>query len=303
MNKKLGFLFTAISGTCFGFLPIFAKLAYNNGGNTSTVLSIRFTVAALIMWTISFVLKIDYKVGKTKIIHLILLGSIGYNSTTAAYFYALNFISTPLVALVFYTNPIIVSVLSYFIIKEKVTKGKMTALTLSSMGLIMIVGFSIGNVNIVGIAYAALAAFTYSIYVIVGSRIIRGINPIIVTTYVTTGCSLMANLTGMISGGLIRIPYTAWLYSIMTAVFATVVAIITFYEGMKRIGPSQTAIISTIEPVVSTIMAAVIFNDILSFPQIVGGILIIVGIVVLQRPEEEVSEELGELTVEQIEVD
>lgn len=301
MKKKLGFLCAAISGACFGFLPIFAKLAYSNGGNTSTVLSIRFTVAALIMWTISLIKKIDYKVGKKKVIHLILLGSIGYNSTTAAYFYALNFISTPLVALVFYTNPIIVSVLSYFIIKEKVTKSKIIALILSSVGLMMIVGFSIGNVNIIGIFYAALAAFIYSIYIIVGSKVIKGVNPIIVTTYVTTGCSLMANITGLFSRNLIKMPYMAWLYSIMTAVFATVIAILTFYEGMKRIGPSQTAIISTIEPVVTTIMAAIIFNDILSFPQIVGGLLIIVGIIVLQRPEGKAEEKSGELTIGQME--
>jgi drug/metabolite transporter (DMT)-like permease len=53
---------------------------------------------------------------------------------------------------------------------------------------------------------------------------------------------------------------------------------------MKRIGPSQVAIISTIEPVVTTIMATILFNDFLSFPQIMGGVLVISGIIVLQNP-------------------
>ncbi len=283
MDKKIGFLFAAISGACFGFLPIFAKLAYSHGGNAITVLDVRFTTAALIMWVICFVKKLDYKIGKNKIIFLILLGSIGYNSTTAAYFAALNYISAPLVSLIFYTNPIIVSVLSFFIIKDKVTKNKISALILSSAGLMMIVGFCLGNVSLKGVFLAGFAAVFYSFYILAGEKT-RSLNPIIVTTYVTTGCSIAVNLAGIISGGLIKMSFNAWAYSIATAVFATVAAILTYYEAMKRIGPSQVAIISTIEPVVTTIMATILFNDFLSFPQIMGGILVISGIIVLQNP-------------------
>ena len=113
----------------------------------------------------------------------------------------------------------------------------------------------------------------------------RGLDPIVVTAYVTTGCTISVNLAGIITGSVIKMSFNAWAYSIMTAVFATVIAILTFYEGMKRIGPSQVAIISTIEPVVTTIMAAILFNDILSFPQIIGGVFVIAGIIVLQRSE------------------
>lgn len=283
MDKKLGFMFAAISGACFGFLPIFAKLAYSYGGNAITVLDVRFTTAALIMWIICIIKKLDYKIGRKKIIFLILLGSIGYNSTTAAYFAALNYISAPMVSLIFYTNPIIVSVLSFFIIKDKVTKNKICALILSSTGLIMIVGFCIGNVNSKGVLLAGLAAVFYSFYILAGEKT-RSLNPIVVTTYVTTGCSIAVTLAGVISGELIKMSFNAWTYSIATAVFATVVAILTYYEAMKRIGPSQVAIISTIEPVVTTIMATILFNDFLSFPQIIGGVLVIAGIIVLQSP-------------------
>jgi drug/metabolite transporter (DMT)-like permease len=283
MDKKLGFVFAAISGACFGFLPIFAKLAYSHGGNPITVLGVRFTTAALIIWAICFIKKLDYKIGKNNIIFLILLGSIGYNSTTAAYFISLNHISAPLVSLIFYTNPVIVSVLSYFVFKESATKSKVTALILSSIGLMMIVGFSLGNVNLKGVLFAAMAAVFYSVYILAGEKT-REFNPIVVTAYVTTGCSLTTGIAGIVSGSLIKMSFNAWTYSIMTAVFATVIAILTFYEAMKRIGPSQVAIISTIEPVVTTIMATILFSDYLSFPQIVGGVLVIAGIIVLQSP-------------------
>ncbi len=285
MDKRLGFIFAAISGACFGFLPIFAKLAYSSGGNANTVLSVRFTTAAAIMWVICIVKKLEFKMDKKKIISLISLGAIGYNSTTAAYFIALNYISTPMVGLIFYTNPIIVSLLSYFIIKEKATRSKIIALILSSIGLAMIVGYGLGSVNITGVLIAALAALFYAIYIVVGSSVVKGINPIVVTTYVITGCFITANLAGLFTGNFISMPFLGWLYSVLTAVIATIFAILTFYEGVKRIGPSQVAIISTIEPVVTTIMAAILFDEHLSLPQIAGGVLVIAGIIILQRPE------------------
>lgn len=299
MEKKLGAIFVAISATGFGFLPIFAGLAYRNGANTVTLLAARFTAAALILWAIVLIKKIEYNLGRQKIIYLILLGSIGYNSATAAYFSALNYISTPLVALVFYTNPIIVSLLSFFIIKEEISKNKAAALGISTLGLIMIVGFSLGNINIKGIFLAMLAAFSYSIYIIAGDRAVKGLDPIIVTTYVTTGCSITVNLMGLFTGSLIKMTFHSWFFSFMTAVFSTVIAILLFYEGMKRIGPSKVAIISTIEPVVTTIMAAIIFHDILSLPQIIGGLLVIAGIIILQRPEKKSNDIISDEVLEQ----
>lgn len=283
----MGAIFVAISATGFGFLPIFAGLAYRYDANTVSVLAARFTIAALILWCIVFIKKINYRLSRQRTLYLILLGGIGYNSATAAYFSAFNLISASLVALVFYTNPIIVTILSYFFIKEEITKNKAAALAISTLGLVMIVGFSLGNVNIKGIFIAMLAAFLYSIYIMIGDRAVEGLEPIIVTTYVTTGCAITVNLFGIFTDSLIKMSYYSWLFSFMTAIFSTVVAILMFYEGMKRIGPSQVAIISTIEPVVTVVMAAIIFHDIMSLPQIVGGFLVIIGVIVLQRPKKE----------------
>lgn len=299
MGKKLGALYGAISAAGFGLLPIFGGLAYRNGANTETLLAARFTVAALILWVIVFIKRIEYNLGRQKIIYLVLLGSIGYNSATAAYFSALSYISTPLVALVYYTNPIIVTILSFFIIKEEISKNKAAALAISTLGLAMIVGFSLGNVNMKGIFLAFLAAFIYSIYIIAGDRAVKGIDPIIVTTYVATGCSITANLIGLFTGSFVKMTFYSCFFSFMTAVFSTVIPILLFYESMKRIGPSNLAIISTIEPVVTTVMAAALFHDILSLPQIIGGILVITGIIVLQRPAKKTGSLIGDEVLEQ----
>ena len=284
MEKKAGILFTGISAACFGFLPIFASLAYRSGGNAVTVISIRFLIAVAILWSIVFLKGKNYKLGRHKILQIIMLGIFGYISATAAYFTALNYISAPLVALLFYTNPIIVCILSYFIFKEEINLNKAIALGLSALGLMLIVGLSLGNIDIKGVLLAFLAAFLYSGYIMAGDKIVKGIDPVVTTTYVTSACASATVLFGMITNSFVKINTVIFIYSSFMAIFSTVIAILFFFEGIKRIGGSQVAIISTIEPMVTVFMSALLLGDNMNLPQILGGTLIVVGIIILQRP-------------------
>jgi len=284
MDKKIGILLTAISAACFGFLPIFASLAYRNGGNGVTVIAVRFLCAAAILWIIVLLKQKEYKIEKNKIIQLFMLGTFGYISTTAAYFSALNYISAPLVALLFYTNPLIVCILSYFILKEAISINKAIALILSLLGLVLIVGFSVGGIDISGVLLALLAALLYSGYIIASGKIVTGIDPVVATTYVASSCAIVTLIYGLITSSFGQINPHILLYSLLMAVFSTVIAILFFFEGIKRIGASQAAIISTVEPMVTVLMSALVLGDRMSLPQLLGGALIVAGIFILQRP-------------------
>lgn len=284
MDKKMGILLTAISAACFGFLPIFASLAYRNGGNGVTLISIRFLSAAAIMWIIVLLKQKQYKLGKTKIIQLFMMGALGYVSTTGGYFSALNYISAPLVALLFYTNPIIVCVLSYVIFKEEININKAIALILSVLGIIFIVGFSLGSIDIRGVLLAVLAAFLYSGYIIASGKLVTGLDPIVAATYVASSCAVVTIAFGFITNSFVKINLPVFIYGFFMAVFSTVIAILFFFEGIKRIGASHAAIVSTIEPIVTVLMSALILGDRMSMPQLLGGALVVIGIVVLQRP-------------------
>lgn len=284
MDKKMGILLTAISAACFGFLPIFASLAYKNGGNAVTVISIRFLTATVILWSIVLFKGKNYKLGKNKIIQICMLGILGYISATAGYFAALNYISAPLVALLFYTNPTIVCILSYFLFKEDINLNKGIALALSALGLLLIVGLSLGSINIRGVLLAVLAAFMYSGYIIAGEKIVTGIDPVVTTTYIATACAISALGYGALTGSFARINPVIITYCSLMAVFSTVIAILLFFEGVKRIGASQVAIVSTVEPMVTVLMSVLLLGERMNLSQLMGGSLVIIGIIILQRP-------------------
>jgi drug/metabolite transporter (DMT)-like permease len=82
----------------------------------------------------------------------------------------------------------------------------------------------------------------------------------------------------------------AWFGLIGVGGLSTFVAIQTFYAGAQRIGAAQAALISTVEPIWSIALAAILFGVGLTAVQLVGGGLILVAVVVAQTgPDSERS--------------
>uniref|UniRef100_UPI003204DAD1 DMT family transporter n=1 Tax=Corallococcus coralloides TaxID=184914 RepID=UPI003204DAD1 len=67
------------------------------------------------------------------------------------------------------------------------------------------------------------------------------------------------------------------------ALLSTVVAMLTFFAGLKRIGPVNTSLLSTLEPVMAVVLGALFLGERLSLRQGLGGLLILVAVVVLAR--------------------
>ena len=77
--------------------------------------------------------------------------------------------------------------------------------------------------------------------------------------------------------GMLGVSYPGWL---------TVMAMLDFFAGLRRTGPSTAAILSTFEPVVTTALAALTLNEFLTPVQLVGGLVVLSSVAVLHlRPQ------------------
>ena len=70
----------------------------------------------------------------------------------------------------------------------------------------------------------------------------------------------------------------------MLALVSTVGAILLFFAGLARVGPSVAAILSVLEPVVTAVGAAVVFGETLTGGQLLGGFLVLAAVVIVQWP-------------------
>src|SRR6266487_1505781 len=278
-NRRLGMILIITSAASFGVMPIFARLAYNAGADPITVLFLRFAIATVAMNLIMVVSRIQYPRGLI-LLELILLGAIAYVVESLAYFLALKLASAGLVALMLYIYPALVTALAAIFLKEHLTRVKIIALFLALSGTALTLRISSGG-SMLGILLGIAAAVDYAIYILLGSRIVRRSGPLSSTTVIIT--STAGVYAGIVAfrGTTYPTTSTGWIAIIAIALISTVLAFVTFFAGLKRIGPTSTSTLSTFEPIVAVVLAAIVLGETISPIQILGGILILAAVVLL----------------------
>lgn len=282
MNRALGILYIVISAASFGTLAIFGRYAYADGLDTFTLLFLRFTFSALIMAGILIVRREGLPRGKPLAL-LIGMGAIGYVGQSFCYLTATQYASAGLVALLLYLYPIFVAILSVIFLKEKLNRVKVIALALATTGVALIVDPQGGQW--LGIALAIGAAAIYSVYIIVGAGVMKKVSAISSSTVIFASAGLVYGVLMAINGPHWPITADGWLTVAATVLIATVIAVVTFLAGLKRIGPTDASMLSTLEPVVTVLLAAWLFDETLQPVTLLGGALILIAVIVLTRSE------------------
>ncbi len=277
----IGTLYILASAICFGSMAIFARMAYASGVDVPTLLLLRFTTAAVLMW-ILLLAKKEKLPSRKGLIMLIAMGAIGYAGQSFSYFTALTLASAGLVALLLYTYPAIVAILSRLVFRHPLTWIQILAVGISLAGSILIIGKA-GDGKPLGIFFGLLAAFIYSVYILTGSRFPKDVTPITSTTVIASSAAV--TYAGVVSVKGFHPPMTAtgWIALMAIAVVCTVLAILFFFEGLKRVGPVRASVFSTIEPVFTVILAAMVLNESITLVRVLGGALIVCAVILLAR--------------------
>lgn len=282
-KEKLGLIVSLISGTAFATLAIFSKIAYNGGANVSSVLFLRFVFTALIFWLYLGLKKQEVKYTKNIIVGLLLMGALGYGTMSAFFLLAVSRIPASLAGMLLYLYPALVTTVTVLLKQEVLTRNKGIALAVTSLGLVMVLGASFNDVDLLGILFGIGAASVYTAYIVIGSKLLHKLDALVATAYIMTGSALAYTILGLTSKSLsFSYSISAWLAIGGIIIFSTVIAVGSFWMGVKLIGPSRTSIISTVEPLATVILAWIIFTERLTHIQLAGGLLIIAGVIILQ---------------------
>ncbi len=277
-HRWMGVLLIVISAASFGALPIFIRLAYRTGADPTTLLVLRYSIAAVVMVAIMFARKTPLPRGRI-LLGLVLMGAVGYVGQSFAYFTALTMASASLVALLLYLYPAIVTMLSALFFKERLTAAKVGALTLALVGTALTIGPA-GSGRVAGILLAIAAAVIYSVYILVGSRIIPHASAIAASTTVITAAAAVYIGIVAVRGPTFPQTFSGWADIFAIALVSTVLPIVTFLAGLERVGPTRASTLSTFEPVMSVMLAILILGETISPLQVLGGALILAAVIV-----------------------
>jgi drug/metabolite transporter (DMT)-like permease len=271
------------SAVAFGAMAIFGKLAYEAGVGVMTLLCVRFALAAPIFWLALGRARIPVRAPRRAILAALALGGIGYATQAGLFFAALSRMDASLLSVVLYTYPAFVTVAAIVLRREAATRRRVAALVVSLVGVALVLaGAGTGSLDGLAVAMALGSALTYSAYILVSDSTSAELQPLLLSALVTTGAAATLAIAGAASGSLdFGFEAAGWLWLGLIALVCTAAAIVLFFAGLKRVGPSAAAILSTTEPVVTVTLAFLTFGEALETPQLAGALLIVSAVVVM----------------------
>jgi len=281
-EELVGVLLTLVSAACFGTLAIFGKVAEDVGLDTTTLLTFRFLLGTMLIWSGLALWGRARLLPRRERRTALGLGLL-YALFTAFYFWGLLFIPAGLTGLVFYTYPVYVYVLAVWLLDESVSRYKLGALVTALGGVGLIVGADLGEVDVIGVGLIMLAALGIAGY-IVGSRAALGA----IDSDILAGTAMIATTAfflvfGVASGRLGRpVGVDQWLVVAGIASIGTALPIFLYLIALDRIQASHASVLGTAEPLVTVILGIVLLEETLSPVLVVGGGLVLASVVVIQ---------------------
>ena len=286
-GRTSGVALITVSAASFGVMPILAKLVYRAGAQPVGLLAIRFPVAAALLGLI-VVVHGDRSgtplrsAGRSTLTALVLLGAVGYAGQALTYFGALTRASAGLVALLLYVYPALVVILAAALLRQRPGWSTVGCLALALAGTAVTLG-PVGGGQLTGALLALLAAAFYAGYILVGSRVTPRAGALRSTAVIMAG----AGVTLLVTAAVVRprLPATAagWVALAGIVVICTVLAPLTFFAGLSRVGPADASTISTLEPVVSVFLGVVVLGEHLAPLQVAGAVVVLGAVVTLAR--------------------
>ena len=277
-----------ILAACFwGSMGIFVRRLNTYGFNSIQIVAIRVTLAALIF---SLILLIKYHKGfkiSPKDIPLFL--GLGFGSIlffTICYFAAITIMPLSTAAILLYTSPFWIMLMSVLFFREKMNAVKIIALIMAFGGCVLVSGISGEGITIVGLLLGLGSGIGYGLYSILGTIALKRYSPYTVTTYTfviaAVGswfiCRPQDMFTKFASG-----PNLAWLifFCFLTALITAVIPFLFYTLGLHMVEASKAGILATVEPMVATIIGIVFFSEQLTILSGLGILLILVAVIIL----------------------
>jgi drug/metabolite transporter (DMT)-like permease len=285
-HHRTGSAMIAASAMAFGALAVFGKLAFDAGVGVVTLLFVRFAVAALVLWAATLRTRGAFAgTGTRTCMAAFALGAVGYSMQAGLFFAALERMNASLLSMVLYTYPAMVTLGAIMLGRETPSRRRTGALLVSSGGVaLVLVGAGAHGFDWLGAAMGIGAALTYSAYILVSDHVTVDVPPLPLSALVTTGAAVTFGVAGVATGSLeTGFAGDGWGWLAAIALVSTVTPILLFFAGMRRVGPSMAAILSTLEPPTTVVLAFLAFGESPTAVQLTGGMLVLAAVVLLQQ--------------------
>ncbi len=286
-NIKIGILLIILAACFWGSMGIFVRKLGEYGFSSIQIVSIRITIAALVFCIILLIKeRTGFRISPRDIPLFLGLGLGSILFFTVCYFSAIAIMSLSTAAILLYTSPIWIMLMSMLFFHEKMNSRKLVALVLAFTGCVLVSGISGDGMTVTGILLGLGAGFGYGLYSILGTIALRKYSPYTVTTYTfvvaAMGSWIICKPADLISKSKAAgSPSGLLLFCILTAILTAVIPFLFYTLGLRTVEAGRAGILATIEPLVATVIGMICFSEPVTILSGAGIVLILTAVVIL----------------------
>lgn len=287
--KKIAPILILLAGVLWGSMGIFVRTLTVNNLATMEIVFLRAIVTSVVLFV--FLLIYNRKLFRIRIKDIWCFIGTGICSIAFfnfCYFKSITLTSMSVAAILLYTAPVIVMVLSFFLFKEQFTKSKVLAVILTFVGCVFVTGVfgQQTTVTVTGLLIGLGAGLGYALYSIFSRYAIeRGYHSLTITFYTFLLAAIatlfLADVTAV--GHVVTKSVPMFVFAIAFGVLCTVIPYLTYTIGLRHVENGRASILASIEPVMATVFGAVVFREGLTLSGIIGIILVIIALVICQK--------------------
>lgn len=248
---------------------------------------VRFTIASVFLLAITRRLEGRLpRVRREQILPLFFLGCTGVFAYNILFFTALHHINAGRASLIIATNPIIISLLSAIIFKERLSPIKGLGILMSVTGALVVisnghvldlVSYDIGRGELL-ICGCVLSWVAYSL---IGKSVMGEMSPVASVCYSSVIGALLLGVAALVKGDLTTMgawSVTDWVSLFYLGFFGTVLGFFWYYEGISKIGPMKASVFINFVPISAILFAWLILDEPVTPSLFIGGLLVLSGV-------------------------
>lgn len=285
----LGYIYGLIGTTLFASKSVLIKLFYQFEADALMVLLVRMVFAVPFYMVIGFLsFKAYERAGKPPItvrlfFQMAAIGALGYYFASYLDFVGLLYISAQFERLILFTYPLFVMIFGALFFGGKVTRYGLIALGISYAGIAIIFwrGLqTVGDAAVIGATLVLLAAISFAFYQLFSSNVIRKVGAGLFTSVAMGAVAIVVFAQYLIFHGLMvpELAGEAWFIGFLIAIFATVLPSYCLSASLGRIGAQATAMMGTVSPVATIILAIAILGEPFTLYDFIGTFLVLGGV-------------------------
>ena len=292
-SGALGIFFILLAGTCWGSIGIFVRRFNSLNLVSMDIVAVRsvFTVIFMAIFLAIYDRKL-LKIRFRDIWCFIGTGIISMVFFNYCYFRLIEISSLSVAAVMLYTAPVFVMLMSAVLFHEKITPVKVVALIATFVGCCCVTGVvgSKVHLSLPAILLGLGAGLGYALYSIFGRFALeRGYHSFTINLYTflfaALACAPLVDIGKIFS--VCASSVSMGVFSVLCGLITTVIPYITYNFGLAGVETGKAAIIASIEPVVATLIGVFVFHENLTTGNVIGIALVLAAIVMCNLPGRE----------------